>query len=80
MLNWSVDAQKLKQSNKQYSVWRLIQLINYGLDEKKLQKKDLVKYWNQVKTKIDPYKKRALEYLIWGKQYSLPNNDYFWTK
>ena len=80
MKNWAVDINKLKKHPRAYRRWRLEQLINYGLDEnEKLNEKDLKKYWPQIKENIDPYKKRYLEYLLWQKLYSLPDNLTFWN-
>ena len=80
MINWSTDEKKFKKENlKEYRLWRLTQLINYGLDGEKLDKKEVTKAWPKIKNRLDPYKKRAIEYLIWGKQYSLPNNLSFWN-
>ena len=79
MYNWSIDTVKLKKNSKEYTIWKLTQMINYGLDGEKLQKKELIKYWTQIKDNIDPYKRRLLEYLIWENQYSLPNNLTFWN-
>ena len=55
-------------------------MINYGLDDEKLDKKAVERMWNNIKDNIDPYKKRAIEYLLWGKLYSLPSNLNFWNK
>ncbi len=79
MYNWSTDIEKLKKDPKKYALWRLEQLINYGLDGEKLSKKEVKKAWPHIKNRLDPYKKRALEYLLWGKLYSLPNNLTFWN-
>jgi len=80
MYNWSTDEEKLKKdSPEKYQLWKLVQTINYGLDGHKLSKSQLKKSWPSIKDKIDPYKKRAIEYLIWGKQYLLPNNLSFWN-
>ena len=66
MYNWSVDEKKFKKENpKEYRLWRLTQLINYGLDGEKLDKKEVKKAWPKIKDRLDPYKKRALEYLLW---------------
>jgi len=79
-INWSTDEKKFKKENpKEYRLWRLTQLINYGLDGEKLDRKEVTKVWPKIKDRLDPYKKRAIEYLIWGKQYSLPNNLSFWN-
>jgi len=73
-------VKKFKKENpKEYRLWRLTQLINYGLDGEKLDKQEVKKSWFKIKDKLDPYKKRALEYLIWGKLYSLPNKLTFWN-
>jgi len=80
MYNWSVDEKKFKKENpKAYKLWRLTQLINYGLDGEKLDKKEVKQAWETIKDRLDPYKKRAIEYLLWEKLYSLPNNLTFWN-
>jgi hypothetical protein len=79
MRNWSVDVKKLKKYPEKHTLWRLEQLINYGLDEEKLDKKEVKRLWPKIEDNLDPYKKRFLEYLLWGKLYSLPNNLTFWN-
>lgn len=80
MYSWSVDEKKFKKENpKEYKLWRLVQLINYGLDGEKLDREEVKKAWPKIKHQLDPYKARALEYLLWGKLYSLPNNLNFWS-
>jgi hypothetical protein len=80
MHNWNIDEKKLKENDpEKYELWKLVQSINYGLDNQKLSKKKLIKAWPAIKNKLDPYKKRALEYLIWKKQSLLPNNLNFWN-
>ena len=80
MYNWSTDIKKLKQNPEKYGIWNMQQMINYGLDGEKLDKKELKNMWNIIKDNLDPYKRRAIEYLLWGKLYSLPNNLNFWNK
>jgi hypothetical protein len=78
--NWSTDEKKFKEKNPEgYKLWRLTQMINYGLDGEKLDKEEVKNKWSQIQDDLDPYKKRMLEYLIWGKLYSLPNNLTFWN-
>lgn len=80
MYNWSTDEKKFKKENPEgYRIWRLTQLINYGLDGEKLDRKELKKDWPKIKDNLDPYAKRAMEFLLWGKVYSLPNNLSFWN-
>lgn len=79
--HWSTDIKKFKKENPEgFKIWRLKYLINYGLEDgEKLSKKEIIINWDKIKDDLDPYKKRAIEYLIWGKLYSLPNNLTFWN-
>ena len=62
MYNWSVDEAKFKEkSPKRYRLWRLTQLINYGLDGEKLNKKEVIEAWPKIKGDLDPYSRRAIE-------------------
>ena len=81
MFNWSTDEKTFQKKHpKEYRLWRLTQLINYGLEEgEKLDRQEVKKAWPKIKEDLDPYKKRAVEYLLWGKLYSLPNNLSFWN-
>lgn len=79
MYNWNIDTTKLKKNPEKLIIWRLEQMINYGLDEEKLNRKEVVRFWDQIKDNLDPYKRRAIEYLLWGKLYSLPSNLNFWS-
>jgi len=81
MHNWSIDEKKFKKENpKEYKLWRLSQLINYGLGKTKLNKNEIKKRWPILKTQIDPNTKVYFEYLLWGK---LPSSKIitknFWT-
>jgi hypothetical protein len=66
MYNWGVDTTRLKKDKDKWEVWKLEQMINFGLGGEKLSRKKLKKYWLQLD--IDPDKKRYLEYLLWGKR------------
>ena len=79
--HWSTDTEKFKKENPEgFKIWRLKYLINYGLEDgERLNKKEVMANWDKIKDDLDPYKKRAIEYLIWGKLYSLPNNLTFWN-
>lgn len=79
MLNWNTDEERFKKEDPEgYRAWRLVQLINYGLDGEKLDAEQVKKMWPEIQENLDPYKKRLLEYLIWGKLYSLPTKITFW--
>ena len=80
MYNWSVDEEKLKKEDPVgYKLWRLEQMINYGTDGEKLDEIEVKKAWPKIKDRLDPYKARLIEFLLWGKQYSLPSNLNFWN-
>ena len=68
MYNWSVDEKKFKKQDPQgYKLWRLTQLINYGLDGEKLDRSEVKKAWPKIKDKIDPNTSLYLQYLLWGQ-------------
>ncbi|OGC92058.1 hypothetical protein A3D85_00485 [Candidatus Amesbacteria bacterium RIFCSPHIGHO2_02_FULL_47_9] len=81
MINWSTDEKDFKNKNPQeYRLWRLTQLINYGLDGEKLDKKEVIAAWPKIKAQLDPHKAVYLQYLLWDKKpSSLQFNDDFWT-
>ena len=80
MLNWNVDEARFKKEDPEgYKLWRLTQLINYGLDGEKLKADEVKRAWPKIEEHLDPYIKRFLEYLLWGKLYSLPVNLTFWN-
>ena len=66
MYNWSVDTTRLKQTPEEYTIWKLEQLINYGLNEEKLSENDLKRYWDRLR--IDPERKKVLQMWLWPKQ------------
>lgn len=63
MRNWSTDIKELKKDKKKYAIWRIEQMVNFGLDGKKLNKKELKKNW--TKLHLDPDKKKFLKKLLW---------------
>lgn len=62
MYNWSTDEEKLKKDPEKYAVWRLEQMVNFGLNGGKIKESDLKKYWRKLK--IDPARRRFLALLI----------------
>ena len=80
MYNWSVDEEQFKKADPEaYKLWRLEQMINFGTGEEKLKQNEVVKYWPKLKNNLDPYKRRFLEFILWNKLSSLPNNWTFWN-
>lgn len=64
MYNWSVDEKKFKKANpKAYQLWRLEQMINYGLQGERLNSRLLRKNWDKIF--MDPVKKQYLKFLLW---------------
>ncbi len=63
MYNWSVDEERFKKENpEKYTIWKLEQLINYGLNGQKLKLAELKKYFHKLN--IDPQKKKYLSFLL----------------
>ena len=63
MYNWNTDTKKLKEDKEKYAIWRLEQLINYGLNGEKIEIKLLKKYWDELD--IDPKRRKILKNWIW---------------
>jgi len=67
MINWTIDEVKFKKDQpKKFILWRLTQLINYGLDGEKLDKKEVIRNWAYLDKRIDPLSRNYLKFLIWG--------------
>lgn len=63
MKNWSVDTRELKKDKEKYAIWKLEQMVNFGLDGEKISRAELKKYWNKLN--LDPNKKNYLSFLLW---------------
>ena len=64
MYNWSIDEKRFRKEHpEKYKIWRLEQLINFGLGDEKLDLKELKKYWNVLD--IDKTARKYLEFLLW---------------
>lgn len=82
MYNWShIDEAAMKRADpEKYRRWRIVEMLNNGLDGEKLDKKEVMELWPEIKDQLDPWTRRAVDFLLWGKIYSLPNNLPFWNK
>lgn len=68
MYNWSVDEEKLKQEDPQaYEIWRLEQMVNFGIGKEKIKRALLEKYWDRIYIE-DTYRRYFLSLLLWGKK------------
>ena len=74
MYNWShIDEEAMKKEDpEKYRLWRLTQLINCGLDGEKLDREEVKAAWPAIKDDIEPYTRRAIEYLLWGYRILTP--------
>jgi hypothetical protein len=77
MRNWNTDTSSFN-SSKDKRLWELSQLINYGLDGEKLNRKELEENWPSLKPQLDQERARMIEYMIWGRAYSLGSSKKFW--
>ena len=66
MYNWSTDTAILKKDKEQYVLWKLEQLLNYGLGDEKLNRAEVRKYWRKLY--LDPKTKKYLAFLLWQKK------------
>ena len=48
MYNWSTNENALKKDPEVYAIWKLEQMVNFGLGGKKIKAADLKKYWHSV--------------------------------
>lgn len=64
MYNWSTDEKQLKKDK--YIIWKLEQMVNFGLGGKKLKADLLKKHWKQIN--IDPYRREYLESILYEKR------------
>lgn len=62
MKNWNTNVETLKKDPEKYAIWRLEQLINFGLDGEKISEQELKKYWDKIQ--VDPSKKAYLKILL----------------
>lgn len=82
MYNWShIDERAMKRENpEKYRIWRIISIIGSDCIDEKLDKQEVKAVWPQIKDEIDPWTRRAIEYVLWGTISSLPANLTWWNK
>ena len=62
MYNWSTNEEELLKDPEKYAIWKLEQMVNFGLGGEKIDKNELKKYW--LKINIDSSKRKFLELLL----------------
>jgi hypothetical protein len=79
--NWShIDEEAMKKADpEKYRRWRIVEMLNHGLGGEKLNKKEVMELWNEIKGDINIETRRFVEYLLWGTIYSLPINIKSWN-
>lgn len=60
--NWSTDIKKIRGDKNKFIIWKLEQLVNFGLGKKKIKKSELKKYWKTID--IDPSKRKFLSLIL----------------
>ncbi len=67
MKNWSVDENYLKKFPRKYKLWKLEQLLSYGLDKgEKINRRELIKSWSVIGPRLDPKRREFVKFLLWG--------------
>ena len=67
MYNWSVDERKFKREDpKGYRLWRLEQMINFGLGDEKLERRAVRQHWQRLQ--MDDPTRRYLAFLLWPRR------------
>ena len=67
MYNWSIDEKKFKKEDPEgYKIWKLEQMINYGLGKEKLNLRLVKRYWKKLF--MDKITRKYLEFLLWPKK------------
>ena len=66
MRNWSTDTTELKKDQKEYAVWQLEQMVNFGAGEERISRADLKKYWTLLN--LDANKRNFLSILLWPEK------------
>jgi len=62
MHNWSTDEKELSKNPQKYAVWKLEQMIDYGLGGQRIKETELRRYWDKIN--IDPHRRKFLELLL----------------
>lgn len=67
MYNWSVDEKKFKKEDPEgYEIWRLEQMINWGLGAERLNISLIHKYWKRLF--MDEATRKYLRFLLWPRR------------
>ena len=62
MRNWTINTTQFNKDSSEFIIWKLEQLINFGLAGEKISKKKLTKYFSDLR--IDPDKRRFIKLIL----------------
>jgi hypothetical protein len=65
MYNWTVDERELRKHPERYTIWKLEQMINFGLDGARISGELLRQFWSKLR--VDPARRRYLHFLLCGR-------------
>ncbi|HUC02224.1 MAG TPA: hypothetical protein VMA75_05025 [Candidatus Paceibacterota bacterium] len=64
MKNWSTDTEGFEKNPERHAIWKLEQLVNFGLDRnEKIDEKELRRYFGRL-TIEDPSRRKLFELLL----------------
>ena len=66
-MTWDYDKNEYQKQAKVDEKWHLERLLNYGLDGEQIDRKNLEKYWSELKIPDD--RRAFLELLLWNKKF-----------
>jgi len=66
MYNWNTSVDGWDKKSPSYQIWKLEQMINFGLNNKKLDVRLTRKYWSKLD--LDPFRKKFMELILWPKK------------
>lgn len=62
MRNWSTDTTELKKDPEKLAIWKLEQMVNFGLQGERISAAILEKYFERIV--IDPARRAYLTHLL----------------
>ncbi|PKL52446.1 MAG: hypothetical protein CVV37_00990 [Nitrospira bacterium HGW-Nitrospira-1] len=62
MYNWSTNIKELKKDKEKYAIWKIEQMVNFGLDGEKIKETEIRKYL--LKINIDPNRLKFFKTLL----------------
>ncbi len=66
MNNWSIDEENLKKDPRAYAIWKIEQMVNFGLGKEKILQSEYKKYSKELSIQ-DPWRKKYIDLLVYEK-------------